>query len=293
MFYHEVKSIRIVVHGDDFTVLRHDNQLDWFREKISETFEVKFRARLGPSKGDDKSVRILNRVVEWTTNGINYEADQRHAELIVKALGFQGESRSSVVPGEKRESEVNEEDDEELNQEEAREFRRVAARGVYINQDRSDIAFSVKEISRGMSKPIREHQKMLKKLGRYLINKGKVVTQFNYQGSLSKIIVWVDSDWAGCIKTRRSTSAGVVVMGSHMIKHWSSQQGVIALSSVEAEYHAIVKGSTVAIGIQSMYRDMEAELGINIKTDAVAAKGISSRLGLGKVRHTDTNQLWV
>ncbi len=100
---------------------------------------------------------------------------------------------------------------------------------MYINQGRSDIAFSVKEISRGISKPTREHQRMLKKLGRYLINKTRVVTQFNYQSSLSKIIVWVDSDWAGCIKTRRSTSAGVVMMGSHMIKHWSSQQGVTAL----------------------------------------------------------------
>ncbi len=37
-----------------------------------------------------------------------------------KALGLQGESRSSVVPGEKRESDINEEDDEELNQEGAR-----------------------------------------------------------------------------------------------------------------------------------------------------------------------------
>ncbi len=83
------------------------------------------------------------------------------------------------------------------------------------------------------------------------------------------------------------------MMGCHMIKHWSTQQGVIALSSGEAEYYAIVKGSTIAIGIQSMYRDMGVELDINVKTDAAAAKGISSRIGLGKVRHIETNQLWV
>ncbi len=83
------------------------------------------------------------------------------------------------------------------------------------------------------------------------------------------------------------------MIGSHMTKHWSSQQGVIALSSGEAEYYAIFKGSTIAIGIQSMYKDVGVELGINTKTDAVAAKGISSRLGLGKVRHIDTNKLWV
>ena len=35
----------------------------------------KVRARLGPNSTDDKSVRILNRVVYWTTEGIRYEPD--------------------------------------------------------------------------------------------------------------------------------------------------------------------------------------------------------------------------
>ena len=48
---------------------------------------------------DDKSIRILNRVVEWTSSGISYEADQRHAEIIVKQLGLEKESRSLSTPG--------------------------------------------------------------------------------------------------------------------------------------------------------------------------------------------------
>ena len=47
---------------------------------------MKFRGRLGPGQSDDKAMRILNRVVQWTSEGIAYEADQRHAELIVKQL---------------------------------------------------------------------------------------------------------------------------------------------------------------------------------------------------------------
>ena len=63
-------------------------EVRWFRQRIIEKYEVKFRGRLGPNDNDDKSIRILNRIVEWTDNGIKYEADQRHAELIVKGLGF-------------------------------------------------------------------------------------------------------------------------------------------------------------------------------------------------------------
>ena len=77
VFNHEERDVRIVVHGDDFTILGQETQLDWFRKQIVERFEVKFRGRLGPSAMDDKSIRILNRVVTWTKEGIEYEADQR------------------------------------------------------------------------------------------------------------------------------------------------------------------------------------------------------------------------
>ena len=80
MFYHRERDIRIVIHGDDFTVLGNEVELDWFRERIRSKFEVRFRARLGPEDKDDKSVRLLNRVIEWTPEGIRYEAAQRHAE---------------------------------------------------------------------------------------------------------------------------------------------------------------------------------------------------------------------
>ena len=85
------------------------------------------------------------------------------------------------------------------------------------------------------------------------------------------------------------------MMGKHPIKHWASQQGVVALSSGEAEYYAIVKAVSQSIGIKSPLKDMKQEAGIRIKvkTDASAALGISMRSGLGKLRHMDTNQLWV
>ena len=62
-FWHANWRIRLVVHGDDFTVLANSEHLDWFRQQIASRFEVKFRGRLGPSEPGDSSMRILNRVV--------------------------------------------------------------------------------------------------------------------------------------------------------------------------------------------------------------------------------------
>ncbi len=43
VFFHAEREVRVVVHGDDFTVLGKSEQLDWFRGVISKRMEVKFR----------------------------------------------------------------------------------------------------------------------------------------------------------------------------------------------------------------------------------------------------------
>ena len=63
VFWNPSKEIRCVVHGDDFTVLGWEHQLDWFWKSMKKRFECKHRARLGPGSNDVKSVRILNRIV--------------------------------------------------------------------------------------------------------------------------------------------------------------------------------------------------------------------------------------
>jgi len=88
LFYHPGKDIRAVVYGDDFTLLGAEEQLNWFKTEIQLTWAIDFKARLGPELTDQKSIRLLNRIVEWTPEGINIEGDQRHAEIIINQLGL-------------------------------------------------------------------------------------------------------------------------------------------------------------------------------------------------------------
>ncbi len=44
--YHEQKNVKVVVNGDDFTVLGPNKSLDWFRGLVQQRMEVKFNVRL-------------------------------------------------------------------------------------------------------------------------------------------------------------------------------------------------------------------------------------------------------
>ena len=78
-----------------------------------------------------------------------------------------------------------------------------------------------------------------------------------------------------------------------MLKTWSSTQPTVSLSSGEAEFYGVVKAAGLALGQQSVLRDLGKELPVRVWTDSTAAIGICSRQGLGKLRHIATHTLWV
>ncbi len=94
-FYHAEKEISLTVHGDDFTSTGCEASLRWLDAQLKAKYEVKTEF-LGPKPEHAKQVRILNRVISWEATGITYEADQRHAEIIVKAMDVQ---RAVATPG--------------------------------------------------------------------------------------------------------------------------------------------------------------------------------------------------
>ena len=78
-----------MVHGDDFTALGTDDGLDWYTAELEKVSEIKVRGRLGEGTADTE-IRILNRVIRITSQGVSYEADPRHHELLQRSLGLEG-----------------------------------------------------------------------------------------------------------------------------------------------------------------------------------------------------------
>ena len=94
-------------------------------------------------------------------------------------------------------------------------------------------------------------------------------------------------------KDRKSTSGGCLLLGRHAIKHWSSTQSSIALSSGEAEFAGVIRGPGQGLGYEALLRDFGVESGLRVWTDSSAAMGICNRQGLGELPHLDTHTLWI
>lgn len=97
-FFHPERKLSTVVHGDDITTLGVDSDLDWFREALGKSFELKVRGRVGEGVEGTNDMRILNRVVEMLPDGLTYEADPRHVELILNTLGLTS-ANAVMTPG--------------------------------------------------------------------------------------------------------------------------------------------------------------------------------------------------
>ena len=93
--------------------------------------------------------------------------------------------------------------------------------------------------------------------------------------------------------TGRSTSGGIVTVGSYVLKTYSRQQKTVALSSAEAELHAMVAASAEALGIVSPMKDIGVDAVGEVYADSSAALGIAQRQGMGKVRNIRPQALWV
>ena len=94
-FWHPEWEVSLVVHDDDFTSLGLDDGLDKLEEGLKTKFEIKVRGRMGEHH-ECKQMRILNRVVTLSESGLTYEADPRHAELLIRNMAV---SNSVGTPG--------------------------------------------------------------------------------------------------------------------------------------------------------------------------------------------------
>ena len=289
-FYHSERGIVTSVHGDDFTSSGPADALDWLEQSIGAEYEITIGPRLGPGPSDAKEGRALNRIIRWCDSHVEYEADPRQIERLIAECGLDG-AKSVATPGVKPVFKELEEDSP-LPQDLHTAFRGAAARGNYLAADRIDGMFACKEICRYMSKPTLHAWRALKRFCRYLNGAQRLVYTYPQQ-EVDHVDVYVDTDWAGCQRTRKSTSGGCVLIGQHTMKHWSSTQASVALSSGEAEFAGVIRGAGQGLGYQALLHDLGVDLPLRVWTDSSAAVGICSRQGLGKMRHLDTHTLWI
>ena len=293
-FYHKSKDINLVVHGDDFTFTSDQKGLEWVEKHMKAWYKITLRAWLGPEDHDDKEATLLGRILRWHDWGVSCEADPKYRKSVLEYLGLEDDSKPLASPGTKDEEKDGDGLPKVLGDDKM--YRSIVATMNYMSTDQPDLQYACKEACRDMSAPTENSWKKLKRIGRYLVGREKVVWKFPWKDGHGGWRVSTDSDWAGDRETRKSTSGGLITLGHHCLKSWSSTQSSPALSSCEAEYYALVDGASRALGLQAAAKELGVvveELVVESATDSSGAKSYASRRGAGRIRHIEVKWLWL
>ena len=289
--------VRLVRWGDDFSLSGRRSLCRAFRDELGKHL-VKTTAVMGPSveMGDVQEAIHLNRLLRLYPPGAEggerweLEADLRHVEILVSQMGLSNESKAVSTPGVRT---TDEEDGKELGAEGRACYRSWTMRASYLSQDRCELQFAVKELAGRTLQPNTKNMQALKRLVRFLKGSPRCLVVYHRQAEQPIVDVFSDSDWAGCAKTRRSTLSSYVMLGAHLLAASATTQNVVVTSSGEAEFYALTKSASRALGAVAMAADMAKVVKPHVRVDATASKATDSRRGVGRVRHLHTQVLWV
>ena len=120
---------------------------------------------------------------------------------------------------------------------------------------RPDIAFAVSAVSRFLDRPTKEHWNAAKRILRYVKKTKNVSLTYTCSGQL-EFTAFSDSDWAGDMSTRKSTSGFVCLLNGVPISWGSKLQKCTALSSAEAEYVAACNAALECVYIRDLLADL-------------------------------------
>jgi hypothetical protein len=155
-------------------------------------------------------------------------------------------------------------------------YRSILGSLRYLVNSRPDLAYSVGYISRFMEAPTTEHLAAVKRVLRYVAG----TLQFGccYQRKKEvQLVGYSDSDLAGDVDTRKSTTGVIFFLGGNVITWHSQKQRVVALSSCETEYIAATTAAFQGVWLARFLAELKGEEAgaITLKIDNESALALS------------------
>lgn len=156
-------------------------------------------------------------------------------------------------------------------------YKQIIGSLMYITTTRPDLQFAVSLLSRFMSKPTQLHLMAAKRVLRYL--SGTMDFGIWYKrGGTGEVLVYTDSDFAGDVDSRKSTSGYVFLMDEAAVAWSSKKQPIVTLSTTEAEYVAASVCACQAI----WFKRILEELGYDVEGSTVILCDNTSTIKLSK-----------
>ena len=167
-----------------------------------------------------------------------------------------------------------------MSSNDATRYRELVGRLIYISRcTRPDISYAVGVLARFMQSPTEKHWQWGKRVLRYLKGTLHLVLRFIVEGIGEDMTVvgYSDSDWAGCLSTRKSTSGQVFMLGQCALSWKSGRQATVARSTCEAELIALNSAVSEAVWFKHLMSELTGkEHGpVTLYEDNESAKAIA------------------
>jgi len=181
----------------------------------------------------------------------NFICQKKYAIEVLKRFGM-AESNpvsSPIMPGVK----LNK-DDQGVQVDESY-YKQIVGSLMYLTTTRPDMMFSVSLISRFMSRPTELHLQAAKRILRYLQGTTNFGILYKRDG-MDELRAFTDSDYAGDVEDRKSTSGYVFLMSSGAVSWLSKKQPIVTLSTTEAEFVAAAGCASQAVWMRRVFENL-------------------------------------
>jgi hypothetical protein len=126
-------------------------------------------------------------------------------------------------------------------------YRRIVGSLWYLIHTRPDLTYVVGYVSRFLERPTEEHLQAVKKIFRYIAGTLQYGLRYGRRTGTTRLVGYCNSDLAGDIDTRKSTTGALFFLGNCLVSWQSLKQRVVVMSSCEAEYIVVTTAATQAI----------------------------------------------
>lgn len=230
--------ILLVIYVDDIIVTSSEEKtIEQIKNNIRKYFDITDLGHLHYYLG----------VEVWQTGSSIFISQSKYAKALLDRFRMTN-CKISSTPMENGLKFSTQTDSKEVNESTCRELVRSL---IYLTNIRPDLCFAISYISRFMTAPKVEHWTAAKRVLRYVKRKLDFGILYN-KSKESRLSGYTDSNWAGSVDDRKSTSIYVITLGIGVVTWTSKKQHAAALSSTEEEYRGAVKGACEAVWLRRM-----------------------------------------
>ena len=240
----------IAVYVDDLMLAtRNEKKMDEVKESLAAQFQVKDLGELNYLLGV--------AVKQDHSNGSIWIGQPTYTSNILDRFGMM-ESKAVATPVSSSKL-VQATDDDELVDKELYQSA-IGSLQYLLTMTRLDIAFALSNVAKFNSNPTKDHWTAVKRIFRYLRGTQMFGLLYKRLPKEQECVGYSDSDWAGDLNDRKSTSGYVFTVGGGAISWKSKKQSCVALSTAEAEYIALSQAAQEAVWLRSLYVNLKLEM---------------------------------